>query len=138
MFEIRTEHQFDAAHRLENYSGPCARMHGHTFTVIGKWRKDSQDRAGITLDLVVLKRLLRGVTADMDHYYLNKIRALGEPTAENLARLLFERLAKKDPSGKYLHSVTVVETPGSSVTYTPSPKGVAKPKTESEDVPHDQ
>lgn len=120
MFELSVSTTFDAAHRLENYSGPCSRLHGHTFTVTGVWGKTALDRVGMTLDLVELKKHLRVVLVDMDHCNLNKVRALPKPTAENIAKLLFERLAKRAGTGKFLKAVIIEETPGCSVRYAPT------------------
>ncbi|MFW6113383.1 MAG: 6-carboxytetrahydropterin synthase, partial [Actinomycetota bacterium] len=30
MYEVRASANFDAAHYLRDYHGPCAHMHGHT------------------------------------------------------------------------------------------------------------
>ncbi len=117
MFRIAVSTTFDAAHRLEGYIGPCARLHGHTYTVTGEWEKNKLDRIGIALDMVELKKQLRAVVVDMDHCFLNRIRNLAKTTAENIAQLLFERLSKRIPSGEFLVAVTVEETPGCSVRY---------------------
>ena len=131
MYRISVSTTFDAAHRLENYQGPCSRLHGHTFTVISEWECNNLDRRGITLDMVELKKHLRAVVVDMDHCFLNKLRELAKPTAENIAQLLFTRLSKRIPSGEYLVAVTVTETPGCSVRYTTTKHSAASgPETE--------
>ena len=117
MFKLSVSTTFDAAHRLENYPGPCSRLHGHTYTATGEWEKSNLDRIGIALDMVELKKQLRAVVVDMDHCFLNRIRGLAKTTAEGIAQLLFERLSKRVPSGEFLVAVTVEETPGCSVRY---------------------
>lgn len=118
MYRVIVSTTFDAAHRLEDYQGPCARLHGHTYTVKGEWERGQLDRRGLALDMVDLKKQLRSVVVDMDHNFLNRIRDLAKPTAENMAQLLFKRLSKKTPSGEYLVAVEIEETPGCSVRYT--------------------
>jgi 6-pyruvoyltetrahydropterin/6-carboxytetrahydropterin synthase len=134
MFNISVAHSIDAAHRLENYNGACSRLHGHTYTITGVWEKDTLDHIGMTLDMVELKKRLRQVTVDMDHNHLNKIKALPKPTAECMAQLIFSRLQKFPNSGKYLRSVTVLETPGCSIIFTP---GRATQKTANFNLPED-
>ncbi len=118
MYRVSVSTTFDAAHRLENYNGPCARLHGHTYTVTGEWERGTLDRLGIALDMVELKKQLKAVVVDMDHCHLNKIRDLAKTTAEAIAQLLFKRLSKRTPSGEFLVAVTVEETPGCSVRYS--------------------
>ncbi len=117
MYKIVVSLTIDAAHRLENYKGPCARLHGHTYTITGEWEKETQDHIGMVLDMVGLKKQLHYATVDMDHHFLNKVPALQKPTAENMSRLIYQRLAKAAHAGKYLAAVEVEETPGCSVRY---------------------
>jgi len=67
MYQVIVSTTFDAAHRLGDYQGPCARLHGHTYTVTGAWECTRLDRRGIALDMVELKKQLRSVVVDMDH-----------------------------------------------------------------------
>lgn len=130
MYRVIVSTTFDAAHRLADYQGPCARLHGHTWKIAGEWERGQLDRRGLSLDLVHLKKQLRSVVVDLDHNFLNRVRELAKPTAENIAQLLFKRLSKKTPSGEYLIAVTVEETPGCSVRYTDAAwrKKAAKPE----------
>lgn len=136
MYRVLVSITFDAAHRLEDYPGSCARLHGHTYTVTGEWEKDNLDRIGMAIDMVELKKQLRSAVVDMDHHYLNKIRGLPKSTAENIAKLLFERLSKNVSFGEFLHAVTVEETPGCSVRYTQSQKS-PEPVIEEELIPEE-
>lgn len=144
MYKVLVTVTFDAAHKLDRYPGPCSRLHGHTYTITAEWAKPSLDHIGMALDMVELKKQLRHVVVDMDHYYLNKIRELKNTTAECIAQLLFTRLANKELTGNFLSAVTVEETPGCSVRYeetqkllvslnTPSLPPTASPEIESDD-----
>jgi len=115
MYQIQVRTDFEAAHRLPNYPGPCANLHGHHWTVWGTWQVAETGSDGMTLDMTKLKKELRYCLADLDHTFLNKI--LDKPTAENLAALLFSRLKKRD-AGEKLIEVCIEETPGSRIKYT--------------------
>lgn len=80
--------KFNSAHRLPQYDGPCRNLHGHTWKVVfvldGPVQKD-----GMVHDFKVLKKLLDEQLPD--HQYLNDL--LDNPTAENLAQYLFDKIA---------------------------------------------
>ena len=56
------------------------------------------------------------VYSELDHHCLNEIKGLENPTAEVMARWIFERLKKELP---LLTDVTVCETPTTSAVYRP-------------------
>lgn len=116
MYLMKVEASFDAAHRLPKYNGPCARVHGHHWVVQSTYAKAKLGEHGIAIDLVALRRLLRQAIAIYDHQSLNQIMSC-TPTAENLARITFERLQKLD-FGSFLTQVAVEETPGTCAVYT--------------------
>ena len=70
--------------------------------------------------------LLGEVLERFDHRYLNELAPFSEgvnPTAEQLARIIYEALVAKAPFAETatarLAAITVWESPKSSVTYTP-------------------
>ncbi len=83
---------FDAAHALPGYPGKCARVHGHTYqgemVVQGLVGPD-----GFVMDFYRLKTILGTALQDLDHCCLNDL--LSNPTAENIAHLIAERLKKE-------------------------------------------
>jgi 6-pyruvoyltetrahydropterin/6-carboxytetrahydropterin synthase len=124
---------FEAAHRLHNPSRPeewnrstyskCNNRygHGHNYvlevTVEGAIDPDT----GYLVDMKQLKDLLRRVVvSEVDHRHLNhEVPWLDgvNPTAENLARVFFERVAPALPPGVRLAAVTVHETDRNSATW---------------------
>lgn len=116
MFFLSREFTFDAAHRLEKYKGKCERLHGHTYrvriTVVG-----IPDEESMVIDFVELKQLVtERVLSLLDHSYLNEI--VSQPTAENIARWIWDRLEPVLRTEKRkLYEVTVWETADSFVTY---------------------
>ena len=120
MYELTIERQFAAAHKLEGYPGPCARLHGHNYRVLVTFHGEALDSAGFLVDFATLKELCDGVLDDLDHQYLNDHPAFAglHPTAEALAHYLFRqiRAAAVDLPAQ-VGAVTVYESPTSAVTY---------------------
>lgn len=115
MYLLEVKADFEAAHRLPDYSGPCRRIHGHHWVVRSLYRVEKLGQGGIAIDLVILKRLLRAAVARYDHQSLNTEMAC-VPTSENLANTIFQHLKSED-WGRELVQVSVEETPGCIVMY---------------------
>ncbi len=86
--KIKLIRSFSAAHHLPKYDGPCRQLHGHTwktvFVMEGPVRED-----GMVCDFKVIKKLLDSHLPD--HQFLNDL--VDNPTAENLAQYLFDKIA---------------------------------------------
>lgn len=124
MYELTVRSAFEAAHRLIGYEGKCRRLHGHNWTVEAVVKGRALDRLGMVLDFKVLKAALNAVLDEFDHLYLNDLEAFASmnPTAENLARLIFERLSASpifDGGSARLSAIKIFETPRSCVSYSP-------------------
>ena len=117
MFEILVEEKFDAAHCLRGYSGNCERLHGHTYRVQILLRTDKLDSIGLALDFRGVRSELRAVLNYLDHNYMNELPEFSQinPSAENLARYIYGKLAEK--YSELLHKVTVWETEGAAASY---------------------
>ncbi|NTW27935.1 MAG: 6-carboxytetrahydropterin synthase QueD [Coriobacteriia bacterium] len=121
MFELTVKSHFDAAHALHGYPGECRQLHGHTWDIEVMIAAETLDEIGIVYDFKRLKEDLAGVLQDYDHKYLNDVAPFDtrNPTAENLAREIYERLALRvDPSIKVVE-VSVWESPVAKLTYRP-------------------
>jgi 6-pyruvoyltetrahydropterin/6-carboxytetrahydropterin synthase len=114
--EIFKEFGFEAAHRLPNVpeGHKCARLHGHSFRVEVHVRGRLDERLGWVMDFADLKAAVKPVIDRLDHYYLNEIEGLENPTSEVLARWLWARLR---PSLPGLSRIVVRETCTSGCTY---------------------
>ena len=102
---------FDAAHRLMDYDGKCANVHGHRWIV----EATAEDEGGsdFVIDFVNLKKLLNEIVVDkFDHKMVNDIEPfiVMNPTAENLAEYFLLMLHKAEPK---VVEVAVWETPTS-------------------------
>jgi 6-pyruvoyltetrahydropterin/6-carboxytetrahydropterin synthase len=97
MIELTQEFGFDAAHYLGAGAAENRRLHGHSFYVEVTLRGEPDAKTGWLRDLGEVKAALEAVRADLDHCLLNEIEGLGEPTLENLARYIFQRVKKALP-----------------------------------------
>jgi len=95
MYELKIITQFAAAHRLENFYGKCEGLHGHNWKVEVFLAGEQLDEAGLLMDFGVIKARTNALLEEVDHKYLNELEAFREqnPSSENLARFLFERLS---------------------------------------------
>jgi 6-pyruvoyltetrahydropterin/6-carboxytetrahydropterin synthase len=120
MYEVSIETHFSAAHSLRNYQGKCESLHGHNWKVEVTVVRDDLDKIGMAIDFKILKEKTRTVIDQLDHCHLNELPAFTQlnPSSENIARYLFEKLIKelKDEKVKLI-KVTVWESEGSRATY---------------------
>ena len=124
MYELTVHGEFEAAHRIIGYEGKCQRLHGHNWSVEAVVKGNELDRLGMLIDFKVLKGALNVVLEELDHQYLNELSTFESmnPTAENLARYIFERLSGSkvfEGSSARVWSIKIYETPRSCVIYTP-------------------
>lgn len=114
--EIFKEFTFEAAHRLPNVpeGHKCARLHGHSFRVEIHVRGDLQQPEGWVVDFTDITAAFAPLDKRLDHYYLNDIEGLENPTSENLAAWIWERV---HPSLHGLSEIVVRETCTSGCIY---------------------
>jgi 6-pyruvoyltetrahydropterin/6-carboxytetrahydropterin synthase len=107
--EIFKEFTFEAAHRLPNVPADhkCARLHGHSYRVAIHVRGGVGEDTGWVMDFADIKAAFAPLLGRLDHYYLNEVEGLQNPTSENLARWIWVRL---QPSLPQLCKVVVRET----------------------------
>ena len=113
--DVFSEFTFEAAHRLPNVptGHKCARLHGHSYRVRVHVEADVDAETGMVIDFADLRRAFAPVRDVLDHYYLNDVAGLENPTSENLARWIWDRLAGDLP----LVRVVIRETCTSGVDY---------------------
>jgi 6-pyruvoyltetrahydropterin/6-carboxytetrahydropterin synthase len=120
--EIFRELTFEAAHRLPKVppGHKCARLHGHSYRVEVHVAGPVGGDTGWVMDFGDLADACRPVRDQLDHYYLNDIPGLENPTSEVLARWMWERLAPvvaAAGTGAALSAVVVRETCTSGCVY---------------------
>lgn len=114
--ELYKEFTFEAAHRLPHVPAghKCARLHGHSFRVTVFVSGPIDDRQGWVIDFADIKRSFGPILDRLDHYYLNEIEGLENPTSENLARWIWGNLKPELPM---LSKLVVSETCSSGCIY---------------------
>ncbi len=145
MFTVSREFTFCYGHRLLDYNGKCAHPHGHNGTARIVLCSDKLDKAGMVLDFTELKKTIGvWIEENIDHKMVLQrndplvavLRKMNEPmflmdenpTAETLAKLLFDQTAS---FGFPIDSVTFWETEKCCAEYRspkePGPKRSAVP-----------
>ncbi|MBL4819437.1 MAG: 6-carboxytetrahydropterin synthase QueD [Gammaproteobacteria bacterium] len=114
--KIFKEFDFEAAHRLPRVPAEhkCSRLHGHSFHVRITVEGDVAEESGWVMDFADLSSAFKPVWQQLDHYYLNEIEGLENPTSENLARWIWLRLKPRLP---LLSEVEIRETCTSGCKY---------------------
>jgi len=123
MYEISVESHFSAAHHLNHYRGSCENIHGHNWLVRVTVGCDTLDDAGLGIDFRVLKGHLKGLIDEFDHKDINVIfdPLTLNPSSENIARYIFEKLEKLLAGWNGdVRRVEVHETPGCVAAYVKS------------------
>jgi len=107
--EVFKEFTFEAAHSLPNVPAghKCARLHGHSFAVRVFVEGPVGEQSGWVQDFGEIKAAFKPLFLRLDHYHLNEIDGLENPTAENLARWIWDRLL---PTLPLLSKIEVRET----------------------------
>lgn len=114
---IVREIRFEAAHLLPNVpeGHKCRRLHGHSFRCEIHVSGDVDPGRGWVCDFDDLRAAFEPLRQELDHHYLNEIEGLDNPTSENLARWIWERLAPRLPG---LAAIVIHETCTSRCVYT--------------------
>lgn len=126
MYLLTVREDFSAAHRLPATAGRCAGLHGHNWRVEVRVRAEELDGAGMAIDFHDLKAVTRAIVGELDHRYLNDLPAFQRqpPTAENLARYIFERLAERLKTERVRpDQVCVWESETTAAAYRPESAG---------------
>lgn len=121
MFELIISLDFEAAHHIREYPGKCQRLHGHNWRVEVCVQGEQLDSLGMLIDFHDLKAEVRQVLMLLDHQYLNELSWFREvnPTAENLARFIYDELVIRErfQQGVAISYVQIWESAHSSVRY---------------------
>ena len=113
MFRVTREIDFCYGHRLMDYEGKCKYLHGHNGRAVITIESAKLDQRGMVLDFSDIKKVISNwIDATLDHRMILRrddpaveaLRKLGEPmhlidenpTAENIARLIFDHAASQD------------------------------------------
>lgn len=114
--ELFKTFRFEAAHLLPNVpeGHKCRRLHGHSYRVTVHITGPVDPELGWVVDFADLAEAFRPIRERLDHYYLNEIDGLENPTSENLAVWIWDRL---QPHLAGLSRVVIEETCESGCAY---------------------
>jgi 6-pyruvoyltetrahydropterin/6-carboxytetrahydropterin synthase len=117
MYKISKEFHFSASHTLSGLpdTHPCSRLHGHNYVIVFHFESGKLNESGFVIDYRELEPLKRYLDETFDHRHLNGVLPCSDhPTAENIARFLYERFVDEFPQ---LYRVDVSETPKTQASY---------------------
>ena len=114
--KIYKEFSFEAAHRLplvpEDHK--CFNLHGHSFKA-RVYVQGPINELGWVMDFAEMKTICNPWIEKLDHSYLNEIEGLENPTSENIAIWLWDKLQNDLPQ---LVAIEIMETCTSGCLYT--------------------
>jgi 6-pyruvoyltetrahydropterin/6-carboxytetrahydropterin synthase len=107
--ELRKTFQFEAAHLLPHLpeGHKCRRLHGHSFMVDVVVAGECDAQLGWVMDYADIKAAFKPFWEQLDHHYLNDVPGLENPTSENVAKWVWDKLKPELP---LLTEVVVAET----------------------------
>lgn len=109
------EFTFEAAHKLPMVpkDHKCFNLHGHSFKV--KITIEGEvNEMGWVMDFSIVKKICKPIIDELDHKYLNEIEGLHNPTSENIAIWLWNKIIKELPE---LSVIEIMETCTSGCRY---------------------
>jgi len=106
---LRKSFQFEAAHLLPKLPAEhkCRRLHGHSFKVELAVSGPCDPHLGWLIDYADISAAFRPLWEQLDHRYLNEVPGLENPTSEQIALWIWDRLIPRLP---LLSEVVVAET----------------------------
>ncbi|MDH3526662.1 MAG: 6-carboxytetrahydropterin synthase [Gammaproteobacteria bacterium] len=133
MYKVIKTVSFCYGHRLLNYQGKCQHLHGHNADAVITLESASLDARGMVVDFTDIQAVVKEwLDHELDHTLLlcrddpvlPLLQQAGErvfvmdanPTAENIARLIFEFVAQQ---GFPVVEVALWETGTSCASYRP-------------------
>ncbi len=122
MFTVSVENHFRASHKLTLPGGSSEPVHEHDWLVTANVCNESLNDSGFVIDFRRLKAMLSDIVAKLDRMQLQKIIYFrrNNPSAENVAKYVYNQLEARLPKGLILKSIRVVEQPGYSAEYAKS------------------
>src|SRR3989442_13600532 len=120
-FEVMIERNFSSAPQLRGYKGKCENLHGYNYKIEIYARGSDLNHIGLLVDFVELKEAADDLVTYLDHKNLNELEpfvAEQNPSAENVARFVLERLAARlDDDRVEIYKVRFFVTPTGGASY---------------------
>lgn len=119
MFEIEKKFRFEAGHKLDHHDGLCKSPHGHSYVLFVTIRANELVASGPKKNMIIdffdiSDKVKPMIETYLDHCWLNDTLGTDSPTAEYIAKWIFDHLATQVEG---LYSITLFETESSKVVY---------------------
>jgi len=128
MYRLQVKTHFDAAHFLRDYEGKCRRMHGHRWEVEVYIQGKKLDDKNMLIDFAEVKSNLKELLDEsLDHYCLNDSLHEANPTAEFLAKWVFDNFLLiyfGGSNGLKVVRTCVWESPDCCVKFSPTMESI--------------
>ena len=119
MFTISVERHFRASHQLTLPDGSKEPVHQHDWVVTASLSSERLNNMGVVMDFQILQAMIDKTVADFDNKALESISYFQQnnPSAENVAKYIYEKLLIELPKGVKLLNILIVEEPGCSAKF---------------------
>jgi len=119
MFTISVERHFQASHQLILPDGSKEPVHSHNWVVTAHVSSEKLNNMGVVMDFRALRAKVDKAVAGFNNNALESIEYFQQnnPSAENVAKYIYEKLLDELPEGVKLQNVRVVEEPDCSATF---------------------
>lgn len=130
MITVTRHEEFEAAHILDGYDGPCGNLHGHTYkfevTLAGK----TSNNFGFICDFNIVKKIMKKVLPDhkfiankcnvdeegleqdivhiLNKYHKDYVLYPFSPSAENMVKYFAKEIQKEFRLNKYTKNIKVI------------------------------
>lgn len=119
MFTVSVRTHFRASHQLVLPDGSRERAHNHNWSVTADVSSQMLDSKGVVIDFHQLKATVDNIVAGLDNMTLGNVEYFqcNNPSAENVAKYIYDKLEPRLPNGLKLQSIEVMEEPGCSAKF---------------------
>ena len=119
MFTISVETHFWASHQLVLPDGSKEPLHHHNWLVTADVASDKLNDMAVVMDFHELKQMVDNIASEFDNNALNDTACFQQniPSAENVAKYIYDKLSTELPEEVKLRNVKVVEQAGCSAKF---------------------
>jgi len=120
VFTVSVSKTFEASHRITSPDGEMEPLHTHQWNLILKVAGENLDKSGMLMDFNKLKKMLDSVIFELENNTINDITYFqkNSPSAENIAKYIFERLKNRISEPAVIKSVEIEEQPNCWAQFT--------------------